>query len=524
MPFLGNAFSGFELDSDVPNTLIAPDLRTGNLVIALKSKSQFGMLAFNGMAFLGGGVTFKAVDGFVPRAGEKFTFLATTSGVYGTFSSVTNETGTTGTILGLELIYDLKSVTMEITQGSFDKFAETFDLTPNQKAVAVALDHGVGNRNNRNLIQFLDSEPLGNLPRDFDRIAPEELTSIFTLATAIATEQSINIQRRTEDIRSGSSGFSAARFAMNGVAPSYSGAFDVSSGVAGPSGNDGKESKEMKTVAPTETRWGAFLSGTGEWVNVSGTDNARGYDLTNGGFTLGVDYKVCPNFAIGLMAGYTGSTADLNDHGRVWVNGGNLGLYATTFAGGWYADAAATGGYNGYDTRRSGLEGDARGSTDGGVLNVLFGTGYDFQTKCGFTFGPTASFNYTYTGLSDFTEHGSLAPLNIDGGRGESLRTAFGLKASYDCKVGSIHIRPEVRAAWQHEYGDSVYSLNSSFSQGADNFSVTGPKFGRDSLLLGAGFAIQCTERISTYFYYDGELGRTNYESNAVTGGIRVAF
>jgi outer membrane autotransporter protein len=444
--------------------------------------------------------------------------------VYGQFSSVTNETGTAGTILGLELIYNLDSVTMEITQGSFEKYAEAFGLTPNQKSVAVALDNAAGNRKNHNLIQFLDGEQLTSLPRDFDRIAPEELTSIFTMATAIATEQSINIQRRTEDIRAGSSGFSASRLAINGVAPSYSGAFDITSGVAGPSGNDGKESKEMKTVAPTETRWGAFLSGTGEWVNVSGTDNARGYDLTNGGFTLGVDYKVCPNFAVGLMAGYAGTTADLTDHGRVWVNGGSLGLYATTFVGGWYADAAVTGGYNGYDTRRGALEGDARGSTNGGVLNVLFGTGYDFQTQSGFTFGPTASFNYTYTGTSDFTEHGSLAPLDISGGRGESLRSAFGLKASYDWKLGNVHVRPEVRAAWQHEYGDSVYSLNSSFTQGADNFSVSGPKFGRDSLLLGAGFAIQCTERISTYFYYDGELGRTNYESNAVTGGIRVSF
>jgi hypothetical protein len=53
---------------------------------------------------------------------------------------------------------------------------------------------------------------------------------------------------------------------------------------------------------------------------------------------------------------------------------------------------------------------------------------------------------------------------------------------------------------------------------------VNGPKLGRDSLLLGAGFAIQCSERCSTYFYYDGELARTNYESNAVTGGIRLSF
>ena len=375
------------------------------------------------------------------------------------------------------------------------------------------------------------------------------MTSIFTIGTALATEQSLNVQRRTDDIRSGANGFSAAGLAINGGGPSYSGGFGITTGVAGPSGSDGKESKEVKNVVPAENRWGAFLSGTGEWVNVSGTDNAHGYDLASGGFTLGVDYKVCPNFAIGLMAGYTGTTADLTNHGRVWVNGGNIGLYATFFQnsapcpaptmskdskevappapsqpGGFYADVAATGGYSSYDTRRGALQGTARGDTDGGNINALFGMGYDFKSG-GLTFGPTASFNYTYTGTDGCTEHGSLAPLNIHGGQGESLRSAFGLKASYDCKLGSILFKPELRAAWQHEYGDNVYSLDSDLANGGGGtFTVGGPKLGRDSALVGAGFAVQFSERCSTYLYYDGELGRTNYISNAVTGGVRVSF
>src|SRR5581483_2765806 len=95
--------------------------------------------------------------------------------------------------------------------------------------------------------------------------------------------------------------------------------------------DDGKEVKETKGVVSAENRWGVFLSGTGEWVSVGNTDNARGYDLTSGGFTLGIDYKFTPNFALGLMAGYTGTTADLTDRGRVWVNGGKIGLYGTFF-------------------------------------------------------------------------------------------------------------------------------------------------------------------------------------------------
>jgi len=514
--------------------------------------SEHDLLTVGGVAALDGTLQLVRLDKFKLKRHQPVTFLTAADGVRGKFAHVISDF-TSDTILQPTVVYHQDGVALEAVQGLF---ADLNGLTFNQKAVARALDSAASDRRADGIFEYLDSRKLTKVPGDLDKIAPEELTSMFTIGVSLANVQSGNIQRRTDDIRSGSSGFNAANLAINGDGPSFSGSFRT--GVAGPNGaeirDDGKEIKETREVISAESRWGTFLSGTGEWVSVGNTDNARGYDLTSGGFTLGIDYKVTPNFAIGLAAGYTGTSADLVDRGRVYVNGGKIGLYATFFqneqaaqtptmskdsskdsskeapapapsiAKGFYADMAVFGGYNSYDTRRSALQGEARGDTDGGELNALFGAGYDFK-KGGFTFGPTASFNYTYIGTNEFTEHGSLAPLNIHGGKGESLRTAFGLKASYDWKVGGILIKPEIRAAWQHEYGDAAYALNSSFANGAGGtFTVNGPQLGRDSALLGAGFAIQCSERFSTYFYYDGELGRKNYQSNSVTGGFRYAF
>lgn len=90
--------------------------------------------------------------------------------------------------------------------------------------------------------------------------------------------------------------------------------------------------------------------------------------------------------------------------------------------------------------------------------------------------------------------------------------------------MGNALVRPELRAAWQHEFDDSEYSITSSFANGAGNaFTVTGPNVGRDSALVGAGVAV-IFDRISIYAYYDGEFGRTNYISHNVTGGVRVSF
>src|SRR5207244_3394494 len=116
------------------------------------------------------------------------------------------------------------------------------------------------------------------------------------------------------------------------------------------------------------------------------------------------------------------------------------------------------------------------------------------------TFGPTANFQYTYIGLSDFTETGSLLPLSFPGQSQDSIRSSFGMKASYDWKIGGVVVKPELRAAWQHEYGTTASAIDSSFANGAGGiFTVRGPEVGRDSLLLGAGFAILWNERTSTY-------------------------
>ena len=238
-----------------------------------------------------------------------------------------------------------------------------------------------------------------------------------------------------------------------------------------------------------------------------------------------MDYKVTPNFAIGIDAGYARTGAELNHNGRVTVDGAKAGIYATYFTGtGFYVDVAANGGYNSYDTRRSALRGNAYGSTKGGEFNALFATGYDWKTG-GLSIGPVASVQYTYVGLDSFRERGSLAPLKFGSNSSESLRTALGLKASYDIQAGGVVIRPEVRASWQHEFGDSSYALDSRLANGAGNtFTVHGPEIGDDSLLLGAGVAVLWNERTSTYVYYDGELARTNYRSNNVSGGVRLSF
>ena len=485
-----------------------------HLEIGGLAPGDFGVLAVTGHATLAGTLQLVRTGNFHFQPGDKLVFL-TANSVAGSFSTIQNLNSFSNqdTIVKTQVVILPGGVELEAIQGNFVDAA----CNPNSVAVAQALNSAVGDPRAAALITFLDNQPINQLCNDFTLIAPEVLTSVFDLAVSLANVQTANLERRLDDLRKGSNGFSSTGFTINGTTPSFS------EGLSGPTGSEGKTGPSVTAPIP-ENRWGFFATGLGEFTDVSTADGARGFNLRTGGVTLGVDYRIASNFAIGLTGGYAHTGIDLAGNGSIDVDGGTGGFYATAFGNGFYVDTSVSGGISNYDTHRPALLGTANGSTDGANLNVLAAGGYDW-TQGALIIGPIASFQYTYASLNSFTEKGSLAPLRLADQSVDSLRTALGIKVSYDLKIGGVLFRPEIRASWQHEYDDSAYSIVASFANGVGNsFSVVGPKIGRDSLLIGAGVAVLWNDRISTYVYYDGELARTNYDSQSVSAGIRFTF
>src|ERR1700720_1112778 len=141
-------------------------------------------------------------------------------------------------------------------------------------------------------------------------IAPEELASIFEIKFALDTLEGTNLMQRMDDIRAGSNGFCAAGYAPQVISQGYS------------KDSNGKAVLD-KNPAPAfvpapENRWGIFVTGKGDYVNVGNEDdNAHGYQIVDGGVILGVDYRLLQNLALGIYGGYETAHADLVDNGRV---------------------------------------------------------------------------------------------------------------------------------------------------------------------------------------------------------------
>ena len=228
--------------------------------------------------------------------------------------------------------------------------------------------------------------------------------------------------------------------------------------------------------------------------------------------------------AIGVMGEYAHTWTSLQPSGNIDVDSGRGGVYATWFNRGIYLNGAIYGGHNVYSSSRSSLGGVASGGTGGGEFSTFISGGYDFHLG-NLTLGPIGSLQYTYVNIDSFSEKGSLAPLQFPSQSADSLRTDFGLRAFYVWQIGKIMVEPSLRAAWEHEFKYSALPITAGFD-GIAGPSATffGPSEGHDSAIVSAGVSVRWTPTIATYVNYDGQLGRDRYDSNAVTGGVRISF
>ena len=392
----------------------------------------------------------------------------------------------------------------------------SFALTPNQRSAASLLDAAQLDPGAAHLTAFLGKVPFADLPNTFHEISPEGLSAFDEITFSNANIQRLNLESRMDDLHHGSNGFSS-NMKVNGATVNTD---DRSDG-------DGKTSKavvEPMLQPGPGNRWGVWTTGFGDFVSVDGDANANGYNFTTGGVSLGIDYRLTDDLVVGLMGEYSHTWTSLKPSGSNDVNSGRGGVYATWSHHGFYLDGAIYGGYNSYNSSRSALQGLASGNTEGAELSTFISGGYDFHFGL-LSVGPVAALQYTYANIDGFSESGSLAPMQIQAGSANSLRSDIGFRLFHQWLLGKVIIEPSLKAAWEHEYLYSALPITAGFADiPGPTATFTGPAEGHDSAIVSAGVSVVWNPTLSTYLNYDGQLGRGNYSSNSVTGGVRVSF
>jgi uncharacterized protein with beta-barrel porin domain len=417
--------------------------------------------------------------------------------VSGTFS---NTVASPNVLITANLAYNPSDVTLTYGQGSFLPFART----PNQRAVARNLDTISSSTSSSSvaLIQYLDyiSNPTNSLPKAYDQIAPEELTALYAIPLAGMDAQDNQLLKRASELRAGYRGM-------------YIDLYNVNAAV----GNEAQ-------IA--DRPWGVYLEGIGQFVNIDGNSDVQGYNLTGGGITLGADRRINDQLVLGGAVSYLNSDASLTQNGSISAESGLAQIYAVWFRQGLHLEGALGGSMTSYDTERQGVNGYAKGSTDGTGWNALLDGGYDWR-QGSWSFGPQLGVQYESATFDSFTEKGSLAPLKFGSQSQDALYTQVGAAVRYRGNVTGTwtYVTPELNLAWRHNYSDPTYSMKSRLASGDGNsFTVNGPDLGSDSFVGNLGITIQWTAAVSSYVNGTLQYGQNGYTAEYFSGGLRVGF
>ena len=405
----------------------------------------------------------------------------------------------------------------------------TFAQNANQSQVASALNSFQGATSSDKQLVALNLDVMaysGSVSQAYNAIMPSYYQSLGTIAFNLANAQNSELVQRLWGLRVAD----GTGFSMNGMPESTPIVEEQSSG--------------KSTIDPSkdilrpgaDSHWGMFVDGNGVFAQANSGNMLPGYNSQSGGVTTGLTYKWNDSFGTGLYAGYEGTYAKYGGGSSLIDNSVRFGVFGTYGqknskgeALGFYANGLAGGGYNNYQTTRAitfgGINRTANASPGAGELDTMLATGYDLK-KGKFTFGPTASLQYTYLGVNPVNETGAQSlNFNSSGWNTASMLSSVGAHAAYNWQVKpDILVVPQLSLSWQHEFLQNPYDISGNLGGSSPSFNNTSSTGIRDYLYTGLGFTVEFAKRWNTSLFYNAVAGNNNLTSQNIFWSLGVKF
>ncbi len=274
---------------------------------------------------------------------------------------------------------------------------------------------------------------------------------------------------------------------------------------------------------------GVFVNGDFNFGNQDATALNSGFDFDTKGVTVGADYKVTNDLALGLAFNYEHNSSDLNnDRGNVSIDSYSLSAYGSYSKDRLYADAVINYGWNSFDIERSikvtGFRA-ATANTNGNQFSIRFNSGYNFGENQ-LAVGPMIGVRYTKVTIDGYSErNGSILNLNVGDQKADSVILNVGAQLSYDFRSPSATVTPYIAANYEHEFANGSREITTELvtQPGIPNRTRTGEP-DRDFVRLSAGVQTQFLNNLSIGVGYETILGKQDVTDHAVQARIRYQF
>ncbi|MBK3745375.1 autotransporter domain-containing protein [Paraburkholderia aspalathi] len=267
--------------------------------------------------------------------------------------------------------------------------------------------------------------------------------------------------------------------------------------------------KDGATVeAATTDHFAVWGHGFGSWGHASRGEAGK-LDHTVGGFLAGADAQVFDTWRLGMLAGYSRSSFDVDDrHSSGDSDNFHLGLYGGTQWGnlGFRSGLAYT--WHDISTNRSlsfpdfsnSLSADYNAAT----IQAFGELGYRIDTP-NVSFEPFANLAHVRLKTDSFSESGGIAALSSDSDTINTTFSTLGVRASTSFTAGGIETTARGTLGWKHAMGDTTPISTHAFATG-NAFTIAGVPIAKNSALIEAGLSTSLTPAVTLGLSYNGEL------------------
>jgi subtilase-type serine protease len=455
------------------------------------------LIDVSGSATIDGG---SAVELMRQGAGQvsidtRYTLLTAAGGVNGVYGSLTGTLVTDSPFVDFELAYDPRNVFLDV-----DRTPTTFaDVahTSNQRSAATAKQAlGPGHVIHDSILFLTEAE---------SRTAFNLLSGEIHASVHSALIQNSHFVRDAANDR--------IRAAFEGI-----GAAPVPVMAYGPDG--------AASAPATTEKYAVWGQGFGAWGHLDGDGNAARLDHSTGGFIAGGDALVGGEWRLGLLAGYSHTSFDVDDRAASGSsNNYHLGLYAGTQRGPLGFRSGLSYTWHRIETDRvvafPGFSDGHAADYDAGTFQAFGELGYRLDTAA-VSFEPYANLAYVNFDADDFSEDGGAAALSSGDRSSDATFTTLGLRASSQFMLGSMTATVRGGIGWQHAFGDVTPETSLAIA-GGSSFAVRGVPIAEDAALIEAGLDVNLTETATLGLDYQGQLA-SDAQEHGFNAKLAVRF
>jgi outer membrane autotransporter protein len=279
------------------------------------------------------------------------------------------------------------------------------------------------------------------------------------------------------------------------------------------------------TLPAAIAQYGGWFRGIGSFASLNGNATAPGFGANSGGFLVGFDRPVQPDFYLGAAGGYL--HGDVQEHSTSGgdINTGRFLIYGGGWAGPALWTATAGYAYDGINTTRGlAAVGTAREAHGGNELTLAAQASLPLAVNAA-TVTPKAGLPFLHLHENAFGETGANGlDLSSSVRSTDSLQpyVAVAVAQTFTTPEGA-RLTPELRLGYSREVLSNSRALTVATLDGS-NFAVQGVNPSRDMLTAGVSVTVRARDDMFLYANYDALVRTGNTSVQTVSAGLRVRF